>query len=605
MAFDLGSVVAHVKADISDFQKGINQAKKELGHISDAADAGNTALSTGLKFVGSAAVAAGAAVTGAMVLASKASWDQVSAVQQATVALNAYEKDGNKVNKVLSELVAYARSDLGVLFNRKDLFAAAQGLKIMGDDTEKLTEHVKIMSRSVGLSLSSWDDLTQIIGRVGSTGRLTGIDFDNLTKAGFKLDDSIRNSDITFTQLFEHLDKGIPVDAVAGQANTIVGIGIRLQSAFRELGNAILGVDSQTSKFAKGSLGELLINALNALTQLLRSGELKELLRGIGTAIAGVAYFINKLITENSDQIQQWGQKMQIAFLQVQLAVLDATIFIRDHATEIKILASIITTFFVPALVAMTIQMGIQAVMAIAKATWAIIAFGIEGWKVIAMITAKAVQLSIATVALIIHTATTAGATIATTAMTVATWLLNTALALLTSPIFLVIAAIVALIAIGWLIIANWESVKAFGKAMLDFLVNAFWGFVAILKSVGGRILDAIVSPFQEAWDRINYLMKKIKDALDFTKRHSPSTLDIVQRGVKLVNNAFDDLVMPVNMPIHATAPSGFASGSMTNVGNIMIDMSNAIISDQLSAQRVGEKIGDSIISKLKNNIRF
>lgn len=230
--------------------------------------------------------------------AAKASWDQVSAVQQATVALNAYEKDTNKVNAALASLVKYAQSDMGVLFNRKDLFASAQALEVMGDSTQNLSAHVQILSRSVGLGLSTWDDLNQIVGRIGSTGRLTGIDFDNLTKAGFRLDNSLRNTDITYTQLFAALDKGIPVDAMAGQANTIQGISIRLQTAFRGIGNAILGVDTNTNQFVKGGLGDTLVNMLRSLTDLLKTPIIKEGFAQIGAQIGALAAQVIPLLIE-------------------------------------------------------------------------------------------------------------------------------------------------------------------------------------------------------------------------------------------------------------------------------------------------------------------
>lgn len=220
---------------------------------------------------------------------SKMAFDQVSSVEQASLALRAYEKDGRKVDTILSDLLSYARSDMGVLFNRKDLFGAAQGLKIMGDSTSSLTDHVKIMSRSVGLGLSTWDDLTQIIGRVGSTGRLTGIDFDNLTKAGFKLDDGLRNTDITFEKLFKHLDKGIPVNALKGQANTIRGIGVRMQTALRGIGESILGVNKDTGKFIKGGAGDQLVKFFKDLPAILAKPEIQEGFKKIGQSLADFA----------------------------------------------------------------------------------------------------------------------------------------------------------------------------------------------------------------------------------------------------------------------------------------------------------------------------
>jgi hypothetical protein len=261
-----------------------DQASKVLsdfgGNVQSASDRAVRA------FQAAAIAAAALAVTG-IGAAAKASFDQVDAVQQATIALKAYESNGDKVNTVLKNLIAYARSDLGVLFNRKDLFEAAQSLKLYGDNTDQLVDHVKILSRSVGLGLSSWDELNLIVGRVGSTGRLTGDDFDNLSKAGFKLDTNLRNTNITFTDLFTALDKGIPTDALAGQANTIQGLNIRLQTAFRGVGDAILGVDSNTSEFIKGGLGDRFTQAVVRATEALK--DLKQPIADLYTIVPRTA----------------------------------------------------------------------------------------------------------------------------------------------------------------------------------------------------------------------------------------------------------------------------------------------------------------------------
>jgi len=278
--------------------KAQDQASKTIAGVGDnidnASKKGSEALGKLSSVAKGAAIAVGVALSAAVTAAAKASWDQVSAVEQATVGLKAYERNGDKVNSVLSNLIKYARSDLGVLFNRKDLFESAQSLKIMGDNTDDLVGHVQILSRSVGLGLSNWQDLNQIVGRVGSTGRLTGDDFDNLTKAGYRLDPALRNTNISFSELFKSLDKGIPADALEGQANTIKGAGIRLQTAFRGIGDAILGVDSDTSKFTKGSLGEALVNGLSNTTQLLKN--LKPVISDIMASFTQLGIVISQTI---------------------------------------------------------------------------------------------------------------------------------------------------------------------------------------------------------------------------------------------------------------------------------------------------------------------
>ncbi len=241
-----------------------------------------------LTTLGGAMIGVGGIVSAAfvapMALGTKAAWNQVDAVQKATVALRGYEQDASKVNDVLAKLVAYARSPEGVLFQRQDLFAAAQGLKVAGDATDNLVQHVEIMSRAVAQGMVGWQDLTEVIQRVGATGKLTGDDFDNLTKAGFQLDESLRNQSVSWEQLFTALDAGIP--GMGDALNTIEGQSIRLQSAIRELGLAFLGVNRDTSEFISGGLGDQLYNGLGTAREVMLSMVPAAHALGEGAAIA-------------------------------------------------------------------------------------------------------------------------------------------------------------------------------------------------------------------------------------------------------------------------------------------------------------------------------
>ena len=250
-----------VQRDIADTGGAVDKVSRNTGLTRWVTDNDQHLSTLGKSFLGTgSAILAGFGVP--LTIGTKAAWGQVDAVEKATTALRAYESDTDKVNRVLAELIDYARSDLGVLFQRQDLFAAAQGLKVMGAETDDLTRYVEIMSRSVGIGTGTWDELNRVIGRVGSTGKLTGYDFDMLTKMGYRLDPALRNTTITWNELFAALDKGIPANALTGQVDMIQGKSIRLQSALRSLGMAFLGVDANTSQFVKGGLGDALVRGM-------------------------------------------------------------------------------------------------------------------------------------------------------------------------------------------------------------------------------------------------------------------------------------------------------------------------------------------------------
>lgn len=209
-----------------------------------------------------------------------AAFQQVRQVENSTIALKAYEKNGAKVNKVLKDLIAYARSDMGVLFQREDLFAAAQTLKLYGQSTDTLADKVKILSKGVSLGKTTFQELSSIVGRAAAKGRLDAVDFDMLIERGIGLDKSFRGATITSEELFKALDKALPAELLKGRANTIDGLMIRLQSSFRDVGSAILGVNTETSQFIKGGLGDQFIQWIKRITEFLKSPEFKASLQG-------------------------------------------------------------------------------------------------------------------------------------------------------------------------------------------------------------------------------------------------------------------------------------------------------------------------------------
>lgn len=123
---------------------------------------------------------------------------------------------------------------------------------------------------------------------------------------------------------------------------------------------------------------------------------------------------------------------------------------------------------------------------------------------------------------------------------------------------------------------------------------SLFAGLPDAIRGSMSAVKDAITKPFEAAWLVIQDFVKKTKDALDFTKRHSPSVVDIVKNGVDLVNREFQslaDMTMPnvsdmlgsgINV---AQAPA--TSGFNQNV-NIYVDKVN----DMQDVRAIGRELG-------------
>lgn len=311
------SATNEVEASFKRQQVAAGNAHKSFRDFLTNTQSGLSKMATGLDGAASKVGSflkgiAGVAVTGSVgfMAMGKAAFEQVRNVENASYALKAYEKDGNAVNKVLQDLVKYAKSDTGVLFNRSDLFAAASTLKMYGQETNTLVDKVKILSKGVSLGKTSFQELSAILGRVSATGNLDAMTFDMLIERGIGLDKSLRGTKITSEELFKALDKALPDSLLEGRANTIDGALIRVQSAFRNLGMQILGVDANTNKFIEGGAGDRLMNLIRGLTEEMNKPEMKQAMKDLGDQLAKLAEEIIpkildalKWLSENFDKV--------------------------------------------------------------------------------------------------------------------------------------------------------------------------------------------------------------------------------------------------------------------------------------------------------------
>lgn len=163
-------------------------------------------------------------------------------------------------------------------------------------------------------------------------------------------------------------------------------------------------------------------------------------------------------------------------------------------------------------------------------------------------------------------------------------------------------------VALG-ILTGNWDEARARIIRGLELaykgIQDVFGNILGFVKGWGGTLLHELVRPFADAWNRISEFIRKIKEGLDFTKKHSPSVVDIVNRGVLEVNKALSGLAFNTEITPKAAALAVGGASQSTNVNQITVDMNGAIISDEYGARDVGEKIGDAIMKKLQLNVRF
>lgn len=171
-------------------------------------------------------------------------------------------------------------------------------------------------------------------------------------------------------------------------------------------------------------------------------------------------------------------------------------------------------------------------------------------------------------------------------------------------------AIVSGIITVGLEILAGdwrgaWDAIKKMLSNSWDAIKGIFSGMISFLSTWGGWLFDKLTKPFSDAWGKIKETMDKIKDALDFTKRHSPSVLDIVNRGVAGVNKAMAGLDFGVSMTPTLAAGNAVNNNLGPGINNVVINLDGAMIGDVDSAGVIAERIGDSIVKRLQMNVRF
>lgn len=569
--FDVGSIVAKVTADISGFQDGLKKAESTANvfgeRINKVADA-----------AGKAFMVAGVAAAGAIVLAGKKGLEAAAQFEQQEIAFTTLLKDRGKALEAIKKIEGDAKK---TPYNLPDLIKANQLLVSAGVNTEDAREQIKNLGNAIaatGGGTAEFQRLALNLQQIKAVGKAAAIDIKQFAFAGINIYDMLAQStgktvaqvkemDISYEMLTEAFAKasasgGMFEGAMEAQSSSLQGLKSNLEDV---IDITLKDVVMQSGLFdaMKRVTGEA-VKFVEAVGPMLIAG-----IQGLGNVIANV------------------------------------TGFLQTHREAIENVALMLTVFFMPALVAVGIQMGINFVTAILNTTLGIINFGLEGWKAIAMLTAKSVQLGIASAAFLFHTAVTIAQTTAQIALTAATWLFNVAMMVLTAPIWLVVAAIAALIAIGILLWKNWDRVKETAAALWSS-IKAGWNLlVAQLAAVGQKILSALTWPFDEAKKKIGEAVSWIKDRLDFTQRHSPSVLDIVNRGVSKVNRALSNLDWDVSMAPNIAAGNAVTNNLGPGINNVVINLDGAMIGDVDSAGVIAERIGDSIVKRLQMNVRF
>ena len=100
-------------------------------------------------------------------------------------------------------------------------------------------------------------------------------------------------------------------------------------------------------------------------------------------------------------------------------------------------------------------------------------------------------------------------------------------------------------------------------------MTSRFNTLVANIRTAFAGIVDAIVGPFQRAWERVKAIADRIRDALQAINpfaRFSPSLVDNVRAGVAAIQSEYAKLER-LQLPALAGAQAGAAGAAMAGAG--------------------------------------
>lgn len=661
MSFDIGSVIAKIDADISGFQKGMNEAKQSANGFGDQLKGMGSKLAD---FGQQAAVFTGIAAAGLGFFAkqsidafneSEKTLAQLDAVLNSTKEVMSQQKKTTTTTRLSTKATAELNSKLA---------DASARLHDMEARWAKTTDHTETASRALDKARANVASLSAQLGHAGDKMTSTFIPPTQLSRqALIDLSKELQNT-TTFSDeatlgaenlllTFTNIGKDVFPQATRTVQDMSIALGQDLKSSSIQLGKAlqdpILGVtalrrvgvnfnEAQTDVIKKlvetGHAAEaqkLILKELAtefggsaaAAAQTfggqveIAKNKLNDFQETIGATIAGFLYFMatGKLMPSFTDALGIVSSGPQIKKLyELRDAFLALSDWIKAHKdlviTFLQGLAIGIGALMIVGTITLLLNLLLNPLFLVAAAVTALyLAWQTNFWG-IRDITMEFINnfmsffndILMPFIMIFVDWFTQRWTFIKL--MILGTWeaikgIIQVAWAVISG----IITARLQLLTGDWK--GAWDTIyKKTGDA-INGVFQILGGAVHFIQGWAGTVFNELVKPFRDAWNAIQDLVNKIKNALDFTKRHSPSVLDIVKSGVSKVNDALGDLAF--GGTINATA----AGNAVSNGGNqnstvvIRVDMAGAFIADAYGANQMAELVGDGIMKRLQGNVRF
>lgn len=520
-------------------------------------NAGATMTSLGASITKVAAPAF-AVLSGSLGVATKQSFDQVRAVENARLTMLGFGASVEQVDEQMRKAIAFVRSDQGRLFQREDILSAQAALFGMGVEIDNVADGAITMAKATAAGNGTFDEFANILRRVEGEMGVSVMQAQALAARGVFLDETMRSNITSAQGLLEAMEQVLPDELITNRANSIDGALIRLRSNFRDLGASILGVDTETSTFIEGGFGSTLLQIIDELTVLL---------------------------AENKDAFVELGTTIAISIQEALPHIINLLTFVMRNFDTIMILlggATVLGT--------------------------ALITLGVIFSSVATVISGFITMAGLASLAL-------------------------TFLAL--NPVGLVIVVIASLIAIGWLLLNQWENIWNGLKIIVGSAAQFFWDKLMPFLP-GGLFIkmlvdnwDTVAAYFALIWETITGIFKKAGDIIQGIMERIISwaerAIQLAQRAISMVGGAIpgsglisgavsaarraigvqDAIITPQGQVIQtdpadyliATKTPGALAGAGMNI--------NITINGDVSGQELIRKVEQGILKAIKTNIKI
>ena len=461
------TLVFKIQASVKDAQKALTDVQKSVSKT----ESKFKGLQKGLLTVGKVGAGAIGGLAGAMAGASAMGVKYLSTMEQYQTKFTTILGDTKKATKLMDDIKKMASA---TPFELPQLADASQKLLVYGVAQEKVINTTRTLGDISLGNAQAFETLTDVFGKVSSAGVMMTEDFNRLVDAGFNpFEEITKKTGESMTDFRERMSKGQVSVQELEQA---------MMSATSEGGKYFQGMETQ-SKTLEGRISTLKDTFNSALGEAF-----KPLFDYISTTVMpNLQAFADKfkevaeLFRQTYDATGSFTESLQVVLDYLGLeGWADFIDKLRDMYDWIKQIPEKIKEWEQPLTVA-GIMIGALA-LAIGAYTLA------QNWALI--------TTGIGVAGLNIWSAVCGVAS-------VATGILAGVMAFLTSPITLVILAIGAVIAIGYLLVKNWDWVKEKALDVWNSIKEFFSNTWQAIKDKAVEIWNSIKEFFSNLWDTI------------------------------------------------------------------------------------------------------